>query len=159
MSGWEEELTSGVKNPFVGGIGIAGAQAPAYLSAGFSTCQSPGLLLEVAAGYQRPAALGGSWDGAAGAEGGGSLGVEVAFAVAPGGFGLGCVGTQGVEGVVGDQAAPNEGPQSVEGFAGVAAAERVVELGEEAGSGLAEGGDDLFFFFRERVGVGARYGK
>ena len=68
------------------------------------------------------------------------LGARVQFALVAGGFRLGDVGSQGMKRVVGDQAAPNERPEGVEGFAGVASADGLVKLGEEAGSCLAQRG-------------------
>ena len=64
-----------------------------------------------------------------------------------------------MERVVGDEAAPDQGPEGVEGFAGVASADRVVKLGEEAGACPAEGGEKLLFPFRHGLGIGAREGQ
>ncbi len=53
------------------------------------------------------------------------------------------VGAQRVQGVVGEQAAPDEVPEGFEGFAGVAAAGAVVQLLEEGGAVAAQVVDDL----------------
>ncbi len=88
-----------------------------------------------------PAALRGGRGGAAGAEA--LLVVDAAsgFGGAARGGALG-VGAQGVEGVVGDEAAPDEGPECVDCLAGVAAPECVVEGLEEAGAVALEVAED-----------------
>ena len=71
----------------------------------------------------------------------------------------GDVGAERVQRIVGDEAAPDQGPEGVEGFAGVASADGVVELGEEAGAAALERGEKLLFPIRHRLGVGAWEGE
>ena len=71
--------------------------------------------------------------------------IAVLFAVAALGFWTGDVGAQWMQRVVGDEAAPDEAPEGVEGFAGVAAACGFVELREEAGAGALQGCEELVF--------------
>ena len=69
-------------------------------------------------------------------------------------FGLRDVGAEGVERVVGDEAAPDERPEGVDGFAGEAGADGFVEVGEKGGAGAGEGIENGFFARGE--GFGAR---
>jgi hypothetical protein len=75
------------------------------------------------------------------------------------GVGFGDIGAKGVERVVGDETAPDEGPKRVNGFAGIAAAGSLMERVEEAGSGGFEDGEELFFALGERLGDGAALGQ
>ena len=65
------------------------------------------------------------------------------------------VGAEGVERIVGDEAAPDEAPEGVDGLAGIAASDGLVERIEEAGAGGFENGEKLFFALGERVCKGA----
>ena len=76
-----------------------------------------------------------------------------------GGVRAGDVGAQGVERVVGDEAAPDQAPEGIDGFAGIAAAEGLMERIEEAGAGGFEHGEQLFFALGERVDERALLGE
>ena len=58
-----------------------------------------------------------------------------------------------MERVVGDQAAPDEGPERVDGFAGKAATDGLVKLSEEQGSAAGEGRKDGVFAGAEGFGA------
>ena len=55
------------------------------------------------------------------------------------------VGAQSVQRVVGDEAAPDQAPERIDGFAGIAAANGLMQRIEEAGAGGFEDGEKLFF--------------
>ena len=54
-------------------------------------------------------------------------------------FRFGDVGAQGVERVIGDEAAPDERPEGVDGLAGIAVADGFVEMGEKCGAAAGRG--------------------
>ena len=56
-----------------------------------------------------------------------------------------------MERVVGDKAAPDQAPEGVDGFAGIAAADGLMQRIEEAGAGGFENGEKFFFAFGERL--------
>jgi hypothetical protein len=64
-----------------------------------------------------------------------------------------------VERVVGDEAAPDEAPESVNGFAGISAADCLMQRFEETGSGGFENSYDFFFAFSEWLCNGALLGE
>ena len=101
-------------------------------------------------GQQRPAALRGGRRGAAGAKD--WPGLQAARAARA--FGRGDVGAQGVERIVGDEAAPDQAPESVDRFAGIAAAHGLMQRIEEAGAGGFEHGEQLFFALGEGLDNG-----
>ena len=72
-----------------------------------------------------------------------------------GAFGAGDVGAEGVERVVGDEAAPDEAPEGLDGFAGIASACGLMQRIEEAGAGGFENGEEFFFALGERFDDGA----
>ena len=61
----------------------------------------------------------------------------------------GDVGAQGVQRVVGDEAAPDQAPERVEGFSGIASADALMQRIEEAGAGGFEDREDFFFALGE----------
>jgi hypothetical protein len=68
-----------------------------------------------------------------------------------GAFRAGGVGAEGVERVVGDEAAPDEAPQGIDGLAWVACTGGQVERIEEACAGGLENGEEFFFALSEWV--------
>ena len=66
--------------------------------------------------------------------------------------GPGCIGAECVQRIVCHEAAPDENPECIDGFAGIAAADRLMQRLEEAGSGGLEHGKDLLFAFAEGLG-------
>ena len=69
------------------------------------------------------------------------------------------VGAQCVERIVGDEAAPDEAPQRVDGFAGIAAADGLVQRVEEAGAGGFENGEEFFFALGEWLAMRSLLGQ
>jgi hypothetical protein len=102
----------------------------------------------VGSGDESPAALRAGRRSAAGAE----AGLIVLALAGARRFGLRDVRAEGVERVVGDEAAPGERPEGVDGFAGVAGADGFVEIGEEGGAGTGEGFEDGLFAWGEGFG-------
>ena len=100
----------------------------------------------VTQGQQRPAALRVGRGGAAGAKD--RSGLQAARGARA--FGTGDVGAQGVQRIVGDEAAPDEAPEGIDGFAGIAAADGLMQRVEEAGAGGFKHGEELFFALGER---------
>ena len=90
------------------------------------------------------------WRGAAGAENGSGL----QTARGTGAFRARDVGAQGVKRIVGDEAAPDEAPEGIDRFAGIAAADGLMEWIEEAGAGGFEDCEKLFFALGERFDDG-----
>jgi hypothetical protein len=58
-----------------------------------------------------------------------------------------------VERVVGDEAAPDEAPQRIDGFARIASAYGLMERVKEAGARGHKNGDELFFALGQRLGL------
>jgi hypothetical protein len=116
---------------------------------GVGPCGLGGGCGAVGSGDEGPAALRAGWRCAAGAK----AGLIVLTLAGARCFGLRDVGAEGVQGVVGDEAAPDEGPEGVDGFAGVARAKGFVEVGEEGGSGAGEGFEDGLFAGGEGFGA------
>ena len=67
-------------------------------------------------------------------------------------FGPRDVGAQSVQRIVGDEAAPDQAPERIDGFAGIAAADGLMQRIEEAGAGGFEDGKKLLFALGERLG-------
>ena len=59
-----------------------------------------------------------------------------------------------MEGIVGDEAAPDQAPERLDGLARIACAGGLVEWIEEASAGGLEDGKEFFFAFSERVNDG-----
>ena len=55
-----------------------------------------------------------------------------------------------MERVVGDEAAPDQAPKRIDGLAGIAAADGLMQRVEEAGAGGLENGQQFFFALGER---------
>ena len=71
-----------------------------------------------------------------------------------GAFRAGDVGAECMERIVGDEAAPDEAPEGIDGFAGIAAADGLMQRIKEAGAGGFEDGQELLFALGEGFGNG-----
>ena len=91
--------------------------------------------------------MGGGWSGAAGTEDGPCLQTaRSARALRPRD-----VSTQRMERIVGDEAAPDEAPQSFDHLAWIAPAGGLMQRVEKAGAGGFENSEELFFALCKRL--------